>query len=166
MTRRSRTWGLPSRSPEGRILAGVCAGIAGSFEIDVTLVRLAFLVLVFAWGLGLVLYVALWLTMPEHGHSSVGLSMRATLRHRARGMQRDLGDWRRVFAARWHRVGRDPWPRPIGRRWMALTLLAAGATFLLTSIGAFSWITPVRAASLAMIVVGIGALISMRNADG
>jgi signal transduction histidine kinase len=47
-------------SAEGRALAGVCAGIAQTLGVDVTLVRLVFALLALAGGAGIVLYLALW----------------------------------------------------------------------------------------------------------
>lgn len=53
---------LPSfaLSSDGRVLAGVCAGIARAVGVDVTLVRLLFAVLAFAGGAGVLLYLTLW----------------------------------------------------------------------------------------------------------
>jgi phage shock protein PspC (stress-responsive transcriptional regulator) len=48
-----------------RILGGVCAGLAEEFHVDALWVRIAFLFLVFLQGLGLFIYVVLWLVMPE-----------------------------------------------------------------------------------------------------
>jgi signal transduction histidine kinase len=47
-------------SADGRALAGVCAGIAQTLGVDVTLVRLVFALLALAGGAGIVLYFALW----------------------------------------------------------------------------------------------------------
>ena len=47
-------------SADGRALAGVCAGIAQTLGVDVTLVRLVFALLALAGGAGIVLYLALW----------------------------------------------------------------------------------------------------------
>lgn len=49
----------PSNSDE-RVIAGVCAGIAQTLAVDVTLVRLVFALLALAGGAGIVLYLALW----------------------------------------------------------------------------------------------------------
>jgi len=58
----TRVW---YRTRRGRMLAGVCAGLAEEFGVSVTLMRLAFvLAVVVGWGMGLVLYVALWVIMP------------------------------------------------------------------------------------------------------
>jgi signal transduction histidine kinase len=47
-------------SDEGRVLAGVCAGIAQTLDVDATLVRLVFALLALAGGAGILLYLALW----------------------------------------------------------------------------------------------------------
>lgn len=54
-----------TRSTSDRKIAGVCAGIAEYFEIDPTLVRVVFIILGLPGGTGVLLYLALWLTMPE-----------------------------------------------------------------------------------------------------
>lgn len=48
-----------------RILGGVCSGLAEGFHVEVLWVRLAFVVLTFINGVGLLLYVVLWVLMPE-----------------------------------------------------------------------------------------------------
>jgi signal transduction histidine kinase len=47
-------------SSEGRVLGGVCAGIAQALGVDATLVRLVFAVLALAGGVGVFLYLTLW----------------------------------------------------------------------------------------------------------
>ena len=47
-----------------RKLAGVCGGLGEYFELDAVLFRAAFVVLAFAGGLGILLYLALWLVVP------------------------------------------------------------------------------------------------------
>lgn len=55
-----------SRPAQGRTLAGVCAGIARQFDVSVTLLRLAFVLgFIFSGGLFLLLYIVLWLIMPN-----------------------------------------------------------------------------------------------------
>jgi phage shock protein C len=48
-----------------RILGGVCGGMASGFHIDALWVRLAFVLLAFFQGIGLFIYIVLWLVMPE-----------------------------------------------------------------------------------------------------
>ena len=54
------------RAREGRKIAGVCMGFARYLDMDVTLVRLIWLVLALAsGGLGLIGYVIAWIIIPE-----------------------------------------------------------------------------------------------------
>jgi phage shock protein PspC (stress-responsive transcriptional regulator) len=52
------------RIERGQMIAGVCAGVAAYLGVDPTLVRLAFLLLIPASGIGLLLYLVLWIIMP------------------------------------------------------------------------------------------------------
>ena len=55
--------GIASR--RGKRIAGVCAGLAEEFGISVTILRLAFLLgTLVGGGLGIVLYLVLWVVMP------------------------------------------------------------------------------------------------------
>ena len=53
------------RSKDDRWLAGVCGGIAEYFNIDGTLVRVLFILFGFAVGGGILIYIILWIIMPE-----------------------------------------------------------------------------------------------------
>ncbi len=52
------------RERQGRMIAGVCSGLGEYFDVDPTLVRLAFLLLTFVNGLGIVAYLVLWIITP------------------------------------------------------------------------------------------------------
>lgn len=54
------------RDPEQGMIAGVCAGVADYFEIDVTIVRVIWIVLAFAASFGLLLYLACWIAFPKY----------------------------------------------------------------------------------------------------
>ncbi|MEU5973510.1 PspC domain-containing protein [Streptomyces sp. NPDC047315] len=52
------------RSADGRMLGGVARGLAGHLGVPVVWVRLVFLVLLMADGLGILLYAAFWVVVP------------------------------------------------------------------------------------------------------
>ena len=59
------------RSQKGRMLAGVCAGAAEYFGIDVTLVRvIVAVVCVITGGAGVLAYLAAWLIIPGEGEKT------------------------------------------------------------------------------------------------
>jgi phage shock protein PspC (stress-responsive transcriptional regulator) len=54
------------RNPDGARIAGVCNGLASYFGIDVTLVRIAFVLMaVVSRGAGIIIYVAMMFIVPE-----------------------------------------------------------------------------------------------------
>jgi phage shock protein PspC (stress-responsive transcriptional regulator) len=53
------------RPLQGRVIAGVCAGLARRFNLSPTLVRVLFVLSVFLPGPQVVIYLALWLLMPS-----------------------------------------------------------------------------------------------------
>jgi len=54
-----------TRSRTDRVVAGVAGGLAAYFNIDPTFVRLAFVVLALLNGFGALLYLVLWLIVPN-----------------------------------------------------------------------------------------------------
>jgi phage shock protein PspC (stress-responsive transcriptional regulator) len=55
------------RSRADRRVAGVAGGLGRHLDIDPLILRVAFVVLTFFGGVGLLLYIALWLLLPEDG---------------------------------------------------------------------------------------------------
>jgi phage shock protein PspC (stress-responsive transcriptional regulator) len=63
------------RDTNNAMLAGVAAGLANYFGIDVLIVRLVFVIATFTGGWGILLYIVLWLLVPEAKTSSERLQM-------------------------------------------------------------------------------------------
>jgi len=53
------------RSRGERVIAGVCGGIGRYLGVDPVLLRIAFIVLALANGLGVIAYVVAWVAIPE-----------------------------------------------------------------------------------------------------
>ena len=59
------------RTRDGRIVAGVCSGLAEYFGLDANLIRVIVAVLtVFTGGVGALAYLAAWVVIPEEGEKS------------------------------------------------------------------------------------------------
>jgi phage shock protein C len=68
MTERNGSSKVLMRRRDGRMLAGVCAGIAEYFGWDVTLVRVIWAVVsVLTGGAGALAYLAAWVIIPDEG---------------------------------------------------------------------------------------------------
>jgi len=58
------------RSRSERVIAGVCGGIGRYLGVDPMLLRIAFIVLALANGLGVIAYVVAWVAIPRSGRTS------------------------------------------------------------------------------------------------
>jgi len=154
---------LPRRGATGPI-AGVCAGWADALAIDATLLRLAVALLALAWGAGLVLYVALWLTMPAPDVRRAP-TLSDTVRDNADRWSDEARGLGSRLSAAWQRSGRSPWPVPLDRRWIGIALLTAGAAIVLISLGAWSWLTPSRALGLGLAAAGAAVIAANRSRE-
>ena len=54
-----------TRDVNNKKIAGVCAGIANYFDLDPTLVRVIWILLVYVAGTGVLAYLIAWAVMPE-----------------------------------------------------------------------------------------------------
>jgi phage shock protein C len=59
------------RSRNDRMIAGVAGGLAATLNIDPLLVRIVLLALAFLNGFGFMLYLALWLLVPNEDSAAV-----------------------------------------------------------------------------------------------
>ncbi|MBM6402005.1 PspC domain-containing protein [Phycicoccus sonneratiae] len=60
------------RDTDRRWFGGVCAGIAARFDVDPLLIRAAAIALTIAGGIGLPIYLVLWLLLPDRGGEILG----------------------------------------------------------------------------------------------
>jgi phage shock protein C len=52
------------RSSTDKKIAGVCAGLADYFDLDVTIIRVVWLLAVLCAGTGVLVYLILWIALP------------------------------------------------------------------------------------------------------
>lgn len=147
-----------------RILGGVCAGLAEGFHVDALWIRVAFLVLIFVQGVGLFLYVVLWLVMPERLEGGAERS----------GFDAMTVDLRRIWWEVQHPTAARPQPaapapqggaQPTGTFQnqslvFGLVLVAIGLVLLGTNIGIINWSVVWPAA-----LITLGIVILVRNLE-
>ncbi len=83
------------RSPSDRMLGGVCGGLAQYLGIDSVWVRLFFILLLLGQGIGLGIYLLLWIILPLEGSSQATTSETvhqnvSEIGDRARGLGSEL----------------------------------------------------------------------------
>ncbi|MBM4458174.1 MAG: PspC domain-containing protein [Chloroflexi bacterium] len=60
------------RSRADRMAAGVCGGLGEYLRIDSTIIRLIFVLLALSTGVGVMLYLILWIIVPYEGEGEMG----------------------------------------------------------------------------------------------
>jgi phage shock protein PspC (stress-responsive transcriptional regulator) len=64
------------RNPDSRILGGVCGGMGAYWHIDPLIIRIIFLIAFFGMGIGLIIYLLLWIVIPIAKTTAQKLEMR------------------------------------------------------------------------------------------
>ena len=64
------------RDPENSIIGGVCGGLGAYFNIDPVIFRLLFVVFFFAGGASILVYIVLWIALPQALTAGQKLEMR------------------------------------------------------------------------------------------
>jgi phage shock protein PspC (stress-responsive transcriptional regulator) len=64
------------RDPDSRMIGGVCSGLAAYWNLDPTLVRVIFVILAIFGSAGILIYLILWVVLPEAITISQKLEMR------------------------------------------------------------------------------------------
>ena len=131
------------RSKDEQIITGVCGGLANYLGVDPVLVRLAFLLLIPAGGIGVPLYFILMIIMPSE--EDIDLSQSEIVEKNIEGLGETVTS--SVERARQH---------PNGPAIAAVLLIVMGVYFLLENLGFVSgslfW-------PLALILLGIFLLV-------
>jgi phage shock protein C len=79
------------RSSTDKMIAGVCGGLGAYFNIDSTLIRLVFVLLLFAQGVGAILYLVLLIVLPSD-EELVKSEKAHSIQNQIRGAARTSGD--------------------------------------------------------------------------
>ncbi len=130
-----------------RIVGGVCSGLAAGFHIDPIWVRIAFVLLAFLQGIGLFIYIVLWLVMPEKAEGKAAArsgfdSMTSDLRRVGGELQGQLGGLIGPRTTTTSEPGGGPatsGSRPNQSLLLGLVLVLVGAIVLGANTGLFSW---------------------------
>jgi len=147
------------RSETDRVIGGICGGLGDYFELDPVFLRVAFVLLAFLGGLGVVLYLAAWVLMP--------VTSKATLPPR-QALRENLGDISEraeqlIDRARSPlRPGerQEPIPRPY---LVGGILVVLGLLMFLYMLGLLSWLKPAPLLAIVVILVGLALLVGKRQ---
>lgn len=158
------------RSATNQVIAGVCGGIGEYFDIDPSVVRIIFIVLAFATGSGIILYVILWLVIPGATSSAQTIG-ETTMRE---GFQ-EMGNKYQEVKSKIEQELKDeekPQPAPTqtttpssntGTNWLGVILILLGSWLFLKNFGFFRFFDIGRLWPIILIVIGVYVLIDRKK---
>ncbi len=140
------------RSQTDRMLGGVCGGLAKYLNIDVTIVRLFFVVFTLLGGIGPLVYIILWIVVDSESTAGTGQSQPLNgeeLRERAETMRDEF-----VSAVRQPNVN--------AARFIGIALILGGAYLFIRQMNLpwLSWLD--NGVVLAALVVLAGVALLLR----
>jgi len=138
--------GKLTRSETDKIISGVCGGLAAYLNVDSVLVRLAFVILLFASGIGIPLYIILWVIMPS---TDTADQPNADIIHK------NIAEMGETVSSGVSRVGQ---PGTVG-----LILILLGAYFLFRTLGWLGWLH--AGIFWPIIIIGFGAYLLIRRSQ-
>ena len=133
-----------TRSETDKMIAGVCGGLAEYLNLDPVWVRLLFVLLLFASGIGAPIYLILWVIMPRE--AVAGEPGNTVLQDNFDDLSQTVSE----------KVGRLNRPSTVGT-----LLILFGIYFLFSQTGWFNWLS--GAIFWPIVFIGIGVYMLMRR---
>jgi phage shock protein PspC (stress-responsive transcriptional regulator) len=89
------------RDPDHRVIGGVCGGLGAYFNMDPVILRIIFVVLLFATtGAAFLAYIILWIAVPKAKNTAQRLEMRgqeATVKNIEKSIKEEVGEMKESF---------------------------------------------------------------------
>jgi phage shock protein C len=132
------------RSRHDKMIAGVCGGLGAYLRLDPAVVRVFFVLLALGDGIGVLLYLILWLVMPAESHLRQAPSAGQGMSDRARSMREELRE-----------AAQNPDPRAATIVGAALILVGAFTLLRRLNLAWLAWLDMDLLWPLLLIVAGV-----------
>ena len=146
------------RSDTDKVIGGVCGGLGEYLSVDPLLMRIAFVILAMASGIGLTLYILMWIFIPTVHVDA--LTQKGVTRNNVQEIQEQAQDWR--HKARETLSGTPS--RKVGNQMLiaGAVLVGLGLLSLLRNFGLLTWIGRLW----PLVLIAVGAVILLDNLRG
>ena len=149
------------RDEENATIAGVCAGIANYFNMDVVIIRIIFVVIFLFAGFGFPLYVILWIAVPKAKNTIDRLRMKGrpitveNVKTEVEHAAEKIKDGSRKFARKIN--NKDEYKRKISRGARVLSVITGSILILIGLVHLIGFL---------VIIVGGSQIIPVQSDDG
>ena len=153
------------RSRTDRMIWGVCGGLAEYFNMDPTIVRIIFVLLIFANGLGILAYIIMAIVVPLAG--SKVTEPKEAIKENVEEIKKtatELGhEIRSTFTGEETKAEEESKIHQRRRNFFGIILIVLGVLFLMGSLNLFSWFHWGYLWPLILVAVGLIIIFSTRR---
>lgn len=139
------------RSKKNRVIAGVCGGIGQYFQVDPIFIRIIFIAFTFASGVGVLVYIILWLLVPDEE----GFSYYENVKNE-KNIKKNKDKVKNNFSSEIKNAAEKS--KSNGPFIIGVVLIAIGLMFLSNNF--FSFYNFFKLWPLILVVIGLGILLS------
>ena len=143
------------RSKSDRMIGGVCGGLGDYFDVDSNIIRLIFVAFTLFGGSGVLVYIVLWIVVPEENKTSYFEDV-TSKDNKMEGKEKVKGAADRFASEIKDAVKNDK--KRDGRTVLAITLIFLGLIFLLNNFISVSHF--IRLWPLILIIIGLSIMFS------
>jgi len=142
---------------------GVCGGLANYFDMDPTIVRIIFVLLALANGVGIVVYIIMAIVVPLEG-SRVTTSKEA-IKENVEEIKETAGQIGNEIRSTFEKADEEDTSGKIRRRrnLLGMVLIVIGIVILLGTLNLFHWLNWVYIWPVIIIAVGLIIVFSARR---
>lgn len=137
------------RSTSNKVIGGVCGGLGEYFEIDPLIFRLLFVLFAIYGGSGLLLYIILWIAIPQEGEK------------RSDKFENNIKEGAQKMANEIKQTETQTSGKVIG----GLLLVIIGTMFFLENVFPSFWFSFARLWPIILIVIGLIIIINSQNKE-
>ncbi len=136
------------RDPDNKYIGGVCGGLGEYFRVDPLIIRVIFVVFSLVYGVGFLVYLLLWIAVPEARTRSEKLEMKGeninvhniekSIRKEYEQVKTKFGDYKESGEYRRHRNGFSRLLGGIGKIFLIFFKIIVGIigiTFVIAGVG-------------------------------
>jgi len=154
------------RSRSERMICGVCGGLARYFDMDPTIVRIIFVLLIFANGLGILAYIIMAIVVPLEG-SKAG-KPKETVKENVAEIKETAGELGREIRSTFATEDTEDKPQAAGgihrrRNMLGIALIVIGIVILIGNLNIFRWFIWIYIWPAILIIVGLLIVFSSRK---
>ena len=151
------------RSRSERMIWGVCGGLANYFDMDPTIVRIIFVLLALANGVGIVVYIIMAIVVPLEG-SKVATS-KEVIKENVEEIKETAGQIGNEIRSTFEKADEEDTSGKIRRRrnLLGMALIVIGIVILLGTLNLFHWLNWVYIWPVIIIAVGLIIVFSSRR---